>query len=73
MAVLADEMKPKVQKLLYKSPDSGIIYRIAIHTDGSLGCDCPHFQFRLRRTKGRCKHIEAFVEERKGWERMISS
>ena len=36
----------------FKSPDSGNIYEVTPHS-----CTCPHWQFRLSRTGGKCKHI----------------
>ncbi len=52
------------------------MYKVESHTPGKFWtvdlakctCSCPHYLYRLRKTKGECKHIKAVKEHVTGKE-----
>jgi len=53
---------------LAKSHSSSEIYKIQlnlqnVYSDSYFSCECPHYNFRLRKIRGECKHIRLWRDE----------
>lgn len=46
-------------------------YEVEAHDGGAWwSCTCPHWQWRLRASRGRCKHIDAVIAHNKEQEKL---
>ena len=49
-----------------KSSSSAKFYTVEAHDHGKWwSCNCPHWVYRMRPIKGRCKHIDAVIKHNK--------
>ena len=43
--------------------EKGSLYRVNKREGGKFVCNCPHWYYRLRVTRGQCRHIQAVKRE----------